>query len=1604
MRSFITRITALSLRYKWLTILITAVLIGLGLYSYTQLNQELVPDIEFPQTFILSQNDGASSDQILAMYTLPIEEGAQKVDGVVNVETSSNSGFGFATIRNEFGLDQSQIVDELQKKLDTIPLPVRRIVPPDGQDAADLVGQLSPEAVLWLYNWAREEDSGFLPQLDEAVWNALSPEVIGALPEEAFAELDEDQRQRLMAQAAQPSAELEVVFDTVTVPALPESWQGDPRFATVEDLVELTGTRNLAQIFNDFIEDNELIGPLGTTADLTVHDVEIFLAVEDRCRSFRTENAQTNGDGEDPCSFIAELDAETILAMTPEVREALPENYVEQLSLIDQNAIAQAQVAEALTGQPLEVADAELPDSWRVEAPSIITFSFSDIPLGTVSVSSETLTVDELRHFIENELSPHLKELDLVADVTLDGGEFIPASLQNQAREQEGLPALTDNNGISSTDDQTTGSAETEQAEESAAETPTTTLALPEGPPLPAMWAFAAGGLGVEELDTADDILKLVGQNIQGLQITSAAQMFNTIVVADPAAASLFNEISPDVFEYLADSEPGFYRNLGADFAAMLQENNPELYGSLPEYVTSPRLGEPWTQLSDLPTMMATPLYTVYDLNSAGAAATINQILDIAPRTYAIALMDSLSAEALTALAASNPDLFSELKPDALRYLSRAALETDVIQEFLAESDDKALVADLQAILEGGQTAAESIQSNVEEVPADPNAPPLPASWESAAGFVGASELDTTDDAIYRTTYASAAELINDFAVNPRGRGIIEDLTLENWLYFGEKEAGFWDNLSASALNLINPEYVTHLPPDIQNRIATGGEKYSPAGTITRTNGNPSLVVSIYKVDGSNTVNAWDEANEVLEAYNAKDEIDINEVFEQATFITESLEGVQREGTLGAFMAVVMILLFMNLSIRSTAVTSVSIPGSIMLAFVFIRYIPGNVHEILAPIVDDVGRDTTLGGFLELLLRLFPETYTLNIMTLSGMTVAIGRVVDDSIVVLENIYRNIQHGENKHEAILNGTREVSIAILAATATTMVVFLPLGLFGGVVGAFFLPFGLAVTYALAASYIVAVTLVPALADVFITRESIPTEGRIDTSKLSSFQKIWAQFTNLFIGVVDTVTHAYVIIVKWALSGWNRLIAIAIAVAMLVAGLYLMANRPVQFLPDFGDPTITVSVSLPSEFPTNGSERSEAITIARTNAKVNRLENWLLEQKANNPDIKNIQVTVGATGQGGFVQVGNVDETVAQITIAMETSEAKDALLPEIRSEAERIFNDVDNDGQFDVNDTVGESFVNVSGTSLIGGGFGGFSIVLRGADEDNPPTLSELQQYNDTILAALGKVEGMVNAELESGFGLGGQTYIRIDGVPALRYIGELETDDTIGTTQIAIENTQQAIDDYRESRPELTIPVEVSQGFESEQQEQGIADIFRSMGIATLIVYLLLILTFWNLVIPIEILISLPMAIVGAAVALALTDRVLGLPAMIGLLMLIGIVVTNAIVLLDRVQQNKREKGMNTYDALVEAGRTRLRPILMTATATMLALIPLAASSESGAIIAAELGTAVLGGLFSSTLLTLLVVPVVHSLFDTAVKFLLGMVGLGKKPFAETAGD
>jgi HAE1 family hydrophobic/amphiphilic exporter-1 len=772
-------------------------------------------------------------------------------------------------------------------------------------------------------------------------------------------------------------------------------------------------------------------------------------------------------------------------------------------------------------------------------------------------------------------------------------------------------------------------------------------------------------------------------------------------------------------------------------------------------------------------------------------------------------------------------------------------------------------------------------------------------------------------------------------------------------------------------------------------RIKSGATPFVPTDNVTRLNGNPSLVVTVYKTRDANNVEAFHIVDDALHKIAAENpSIHVNVAFEQASFVEESISGVAREGGLGAIFAVIVILIFLSSgtwasaprriagavivalflvllalvvlanagaaggdlglafqqvdilmralliggalaglgillwpgklpypSWRSTLVTAVSIPLSVLIAMTLMRWVPPAIHGLVADQADS-------SPLIAFILQLFPASITLNIMTLSGLTVAIGRVVDDSIVVLENIFRHVQEGGDKKTAIIQGTRDVSVAIFAATVITVVVFLPLGLTGGIIGEFVLPFGLAVTYALLSSFVVAITVVPVLAFLLL-----------DNREISGEHESWLE-------------RLYNPALRWALdSNGHKLVVLGIAFLSLVIGGALFATRPQAFLPSFGEPQISVAVSLPA-----------GTKMADTNAKVAQLEDWISTSLPAD-EIGTVQTTIGGGGGLEAVILGNstISENAAQVTIAVESQSKLDELAGKIRAQAGEIF---------------GRENVTVSAASLSEQGFGGFALVLSGPQET-------LEAIDADVIAALDNVPGLANvssslSQASSGDS-GPKTYIRVDEQSALSYTGELETQDTLGVTAKAKAAVL--------AMPNLPKDVTVSEGFQSSQQTEGFASLGKAMGIAIVIVVVILIITFGSLVHWLDIILSIIVAPVGAAVLLTLTNRVLGISAMIGLLMLIGIVVTNAVVLIDRVQSNQRERHMNTHDALMEAGNRRLRPILMTALATICALIPLAIGLSQGAIIASELGTVVIGGLFSSTLLTLIVVPVAYILLD-----------------------
>ncbi len=1614
MKAFFGAVTALSLRFRWVTLLLAALVSVAGVAAISQMRQELIPSVSFPQTIILAQASGMTSDQVLTVLTERIEQAIDtQVPEIVNVESTTTGSFGsVVTARNDFGQNQTQIQDNVQAALDTIWLPTRQIAPPTGTDpgefAASLLADVPPELLIYL----AEQDPNFLFQLTPEVWSAFSPETVtgvlaylagqtqeqsgtgGALrqlidqeiaplldnlPEIASVSVgggqllpgEGDESAPAASEAEATSLLLKLSpevwaaasaqagysgdrdqaavehfsSDGVVIPSeapvLPASWQLD-RFIDATDLEEMTTlTRTVGTVFNDFVSTGRIIGSLGQTNDLTPDVITQLLEVEP--------------------TLVEAFKAEHLAAMSNEVFAALPEDFIAGLDGFTRDELAARGLAAAITGEQAAPAPVDLPAPWRISPPQIIAFSLDDLPLASFAISGAV------------------------------NGE---AAATNQ----------TDAVAVEPTEVPSTPTP---------APTPTPDIAV--GPALPLPFSLIGTFLGIE-MNTADDLIHITlpdnlaeqfgGSNISGAQLLSFLFLFGNAdalpegVEAPPIpidASALIGLISADAVQFLVENDPTFAPNLSADVFNAFSDDVLALDS------IAPPLDSVWDTLAGQPQFSESPLRTAAAIVALGdgvPSAALNAINAGVPNQFAgyeVRLFNSLSPATLRYFALREPDFYTSLSPDALLKLSPtaiAALPTDVLASL---PDDTA--AQLTAIAAGdAPSAVEALAAlyATDVPPADPNAPALNADWQTIGDFIGV-ELDTADD--FSRFFPDTTAFLNDLFNSAGGLSfaprLFGGLSPEALLYMADQDSNLLSNLRVEALQLLPEATLAALPAAVQERMVSGETPFAPTDTVTRSNGASSLLVTIYKSDDANTVEAFHLAESALEEFVAEHggDLQVTVSFEQASFIEESISGVAREGGLGAIFAIIVILVFLSSGFwgrqarlivggimtvgfilalvglvganagafggdfltgwdetdvlvrgmlllgalaglfimlwpgrvarpawRSTLVTAISIPLSILMAFMLMNWIPPSANSVLAPVAGN-------SPILSFLLRLFPASITINIMTLSGFTVAIGRVVDDSIVVLENVFRQVSEGGDKRTAIIQATREVSVAIFAATIITVVVFLPLGLTGGIIGEFFLPFGLAVTYSLMSSFVVAITVVPVLAYLLLNQAEM--SGEVHEGRM---ERIYKPALN------------------WALSKRShRLGVLGIAAASLVVGMVLFASLPTAFLPSFGEPQISVTVGMPP-----GTD------ILETNALVTQLEEAIATEIPLD-EIKRVQTTIGGGGmnlQSLFLGGGSVDGALASISVAVENPVQLDALTGEIRSLAEDIF---------------GQENVTVSAASLSEQGFGGFALVLAGPQAD-------LEAVNQQVIDTLNEVDGLANvsSNLAGLTGTGGgedapATFIRIDGESAVRFTGELETNDTLGVTGAA----KAAVI----GMAGLPDTISVSEGFESSLQTEGFASLFVAMGIAIVIVIIILMITFGSLVHWIDIMLSVIVAPMGAAVALAITNRVLGISALIGMLMLIGIVVTNAVVLIDRVRSNQFQRGMDVTSALKEAGNRRLRPIMMTAIATICALIPLAIGLSQGAIIASELGTVVIGGLFTSTLLTLIVVPVAYKMLD-----------------------
>ena len=763
--------------------------------------------------------------------------------------------------------------------------------------------------------------------------------------------------------------------------------------------------------------------------------------------------------------------------------------------------------------------------------------------------------------------------------------------------------------------------------------------------------------------------------------------------------------------------------------------------------------------------------------------------------------------------------------------------------------------------------------------------------------------------------------------------------------------------------------------------VATVTLENAPTTSIARTNGKEALSISIVKTQDGNTVAvSHGVQDKIAELKKKLGDVTIVTVFDQAPFVEKSLENLTTEGLLGLGFAILIILVFL-LSVRSTLVTAISIPTSVLITFI------------------------GLGQF----------GYSLNILTLSALTIAIGRVVDDSIVVIENINRHLSYGEPKKQAILDAVKEVSGAITAATITTVAVFLPIALVSGLIGEIFRPFAFTFTIALVASLFVSLTIVPVLAYWFL-------KNPVQLASASEFEA--SVFAEQARKVEEEKERK-----SWLQRGYlpvlrgtqrHPVITVISSLLILVFTFALVPFLKTDFIGSSGSNGFVINQTLPA-----------GATFEQKDAAAAKLEGLLL---ANN-EIEVVQTSIGSSGDGRVafgasaggtsLQVSLIDDADAvAIQAELEEKFAKDSSLGEVKfssgggpgfGSSSTIDIKVlapDDEKLLEAIDKIQAAMVGTPDTSEVTNSLAETQRTLRVTVDRKAAAAKGLTEITvGGIVASKLRPSsiGKVNIENVETAIYVVQTDIpetvedvKNINVPSASGMVKLSTIAKIEQVEVPVSITSEKGD--RTAKVSLTpsgdnlgaISAEVTKRLEGVSLPLGTtatlggisadqADSFSQLGLALLaavaIVFVVMVATFSSLIQPLILLISIPFAATGALGLLLITDTPLGVPSLIGMLLLVGVVVTNAIVLIDLINQY-RKQGRPIQQAIMDGARQRLRPILMTALATIFALTPMALGiTGGGGFISQPLAVVVIGGLFSSTILTLVIVPVLYWLVE-----------------------
>jgi multidrug efflux pump subunit AcrB len=731
--------------------------------------------------------------------------------------------------------------------------------------------------------------------------------------------------------------------------------------------------------------------------------------------------------------------------------------------------------------------------------------------------------------------------------------------------------------------------------------------------------------------------------------------------------------------------------------------------------------------------------------------------------------------------------------------------------------------------------------------------------------------------------------------------------------------------------------------------IATVTYEVGKQGSMSRLNGQPAVVATVYAAPGANAVEVVKETRKKLDELKMPAGYEVTTLRDASVDVKKSVHSMLREAAYGALLAAIVTLLFLR-NLRTTIVALLSIPLSILVTMIVMK-----------------GMD-----------------YSLNMMTLAGIAVAIGRVVDDSIVVIENLYRRIQLAKDEERdanLVMIATGEVSAAITSSTVTTIAVFGPLAFVPGIVGKFFAPFAWSVVIALAFSLVIAVTVAPLMSKLFLLNLK-PVEHR-----------------------ENGLQRGYKKLLIWSLG--HKTIVVVVCLALLGGTFALLGQVPQNMFPAEKVTQYRFSANLPIgtsvEKANELAKQVEAVLVETgavdhyatyVNTGMFNIRIGLKEEadgKAFEQTVREKTKDLGEGvstalsssgvpgGTGGMVMVINGPDLETMKKYAKDVQDAlKDVPgLADVTSNVEGVRPQVSI-----VVDDEKAAAAGVNPAMLTGAvrdmisGSTALNVSLNGKSTEVNVGL-KVDELNDTAKIAAQSITNMKGEAVRIGDVAKVEKTV---GPTSLQRLNQQEYVSVTGKFTDANSSGVQAA--VEKKLAELPKPEGVTYYFEGEAKamQEGFTNMIIAIAVSVVLVYMVMMVAFGEMMAPFAILFSLPFIFVGAIFGLWVTDESLGMPALVGILMLIGIVVTNAIVLIDRVMQNKA-KGMDTFEALVEAGVTRIRPILMTAVATVGALVPLAVSSEGG-LISRSLAIVVISGLTTSTLLTLVIVPIAYTALDS----------------------